>query len=322
MKGFKVLLLGVLLTVAGCKQEQNVCVSCPSGPPAPPPPPQPPPPPPPPPSNYSLTVSPKSATCTVGENRQFGATVSVPAGQSAKVAWGSTSATTATVVDSTGKVNCVSPGVAKIWAKLATHQATSDTAVVTVNAPPPVPVSITLAPKDTSVFRTQSYVLRRTVTVPAGQSTASTCVSRNAQIATVDTAGTVMSVWPGTGNVAGVTWVVCTASADQSKKDSVLVRVPLSRVTNLSVVPDSVRIKVGQEMDLSVSITGDPGVSTNFICFSSSALYVTATATGTKCRVKGIFVNTPSYTPVTVRTIGLDANNQPVTKGTKVFVDP
>lgn len=323
MKVSRLYLLVGVLALSCMKQDVDVCLSCPTQPPPPPPPPQPPPPPPPPPTPASLSVSPKSATCLVRNTVQLSAAVTVPAGMNNRVAWGTTSLTTATV-DTLGLVRCVAPGLAKIWVKIVASPSTSDTASVTVNAPPPpMPVTISFAPKDTSVFRTQSYTLRRTITAPSGQPTTSTCVSRDTRIATVDVNTCVVTaVWPGTGNIAGVTWVVGTATADQSKRDSALVRIPLSRVTNLTVLPDSVVLRVGQERDFLVNIEGDPGVSTNFTCFSSNGLYVTATATGVYCRVKGIFSNSPSNTPVTVRTIGLDANNQPVTKGVRVFVIP
>ncbi len=149
----------------------------------------------------TVVVTPATASVMTGGSVQLSAMARDQNGatMSATFAWTSTSASIATV-SSTGRVQGVTAGTARI---IATASGRADTSVVTVTAPAPVPApvaSITVSPSSAQVLVGATTTLAATLRDANGNTLAGRTVQWNtsaASIATVSAAGLVTGVATG-----------------------------------------------------------------------------------------------------------------------------
>ena len=176
---------------------------------------------PPPPVVTTVTVSPPTASVSIGGTVALSATVkdaqgNVMTGQT--IVWSTSNASIASV-SSNGTVTAVAAGSATIT---ATCSGKSGSAAVTVTAPPPVVTTVTVSPSNASVAVGGTVTLTATVkdaqgNVMTGQSI--TWSSNNTGTATVNSSGLV------TGVAAGAATVTATCSG-KTGSSSVTVNAP------------------------------------------------------------------------------------------------
>ena len=153
----------------------------------------------------SVTVSPSTASLTVGQGVRLVATTKDSAGNTLSgraVTWSSSAPSIATV-DSTGYVTAVAAGSATIT---ATSEGKSGTAAITASNPAPAPVSsVTVTPSTLSLSVGQGAQLQATTkdsagTVLTGRSI--TWASSNSAVASVNSTGYVTAVGGGTATIS------------------------------------------------------------------------------------------------------------------------
>src|SRR5439155_967388 len=172
----------------------------------------------------SVSVSPASATLSLGATQQLAASLKDASGSPLSghiVTWATSNGPVATV-DATGLVTAVAPGTATIT---ATSEGQSGTSTVTVSN---VPVaSVTLSPASTSVVAGQRVQLTATPKDSVGNaltSRAVTWTSSNAGVATVSTSGLV------TGVAAGTTTITTTSEGKTATATVTVTNVPVAAV--------------------------------------------------------------------------------------------
>lgn len=163
----------------------------------------------------SVTVNPATLQVSAGATGTLTAVVNADLGVSRTVTW-ETSAPNVATVSPSGVVTAVSRGSATITARSTADATKSGSAIVTV----PGVASVTVSPKPLSLARGSTQVMNATISVDPGVSNAVTWRSSNPAAAGVSATGLVTAVNPGTA------FVVATATADATKRDSSLVTVP------------------------------------------------------------------------------------------------
>ena len=163
-------------------------------------------------STVSVSLSPTTATVTVGQTQSFTATVT---GGTKGVTWKSTSIGT---IDANGLFTAVSAGTGTVTATSVDDPTKSATAQVTVNAPappPPTGVSVTVSPATASV----SVGGKQQFTASVTGSTAGVTWTATGSVGTVDSNGMF------TATAAGMGVVKATSVSDPTKSASANVTV-------------------------------------------------------------------------------------------------
>ena len=147
----------------------------------------------------AVGITPVTATLVVGETQTLTSTVNGSAGVSQAVTW-STSAPTIATVSQQGVVTGVGPGSATIAAASVADPTKSATVSVLVNAAR----SVTVTPATVSILTTETRQLTANVVLGAGANTAVTWRSSAPAVATVNGAGLVTGVTPGTATITAL----------------------------------------------------------------------------------------------------------------------
>lgn len=204
----------------------------------------------------SVTVSPTSASLTVGATQALAATVkdqsgNVMSGQT--VAW-STDSPGIALVNSAGVVTGVGAGAATITATSSGKTGTS-TVAVSAGTPTPVVTTVTIAPATASVAVGATVSLSASVKDAQGnvmQGQTVTWITSNASVATVSASGIV------TGVATGPATITATSSG-KSGTASVTVTAPPQVVTTVTVSPATASIAVGATVALSATVKDAQG---------------------------------------------------------------
>jgi len=184
----------------------------------------------------SIAVAPTSATLTTGQTSQLTATVKDASGaviSGAPVTWAVDHANIA-LVSSTGLVTGQSQGSAIVT---ATSGSVSINVPITVTLPPANAVIV--SPSTVALLVTQTQQLTGTVTDAGGNTIPGqtvTWASSNTGVATVNSAGLVSAVAPGTATITG------TSGSVSGVSNVTVSLVPVRRVT---VDPDALSFTVG-----------------------------------------------------------------------------
>jgi uncharacterized protein YjdB len=163
----------------------------------------------------SVTVAPALATLNSGNTQQFTASVSAEGSLATTVTWRTNNAAAATV-SSSGLVTAVAPGSAVITAVSTVDTTKRANATIVVM---PRPISVTIVQRLVNLNPGTTITLNANVTSDPGISSAVAWTSSNPSVATINDAGLV------TGVAGGATLVTATSVADNSKRDTVTVKV-------------------------------------------------------------------------------------------------
>ena len=150
---------------------------------------------------------------------------------------------------------------------------------VTVTAPPPTPVTVSISPPSASMNVGES--LNFAVQITGGSTTTpptlTTCTSSNAAVATATVSGSACRV---TAVSAGNATITAAASTGQIAAASVTVAAPAPAISGLSVSPSAAQIAVGQTVTITPSVTKAAAAVTLTNAFSTSnAAVATVNAT-------------------------------------------
>ncbi len=206
--------------------------------------------------NIAVSLSPPTASTTVGGTVTFSATVTgTTAGQSTAVTWSVQEGASGGTVDASG--HYTAPNTAGIYHVVATSVAdASKKATATVTVTPPPVISVTISPSSATVAPSSTATFTATVTGTTGaQSTAVTwSVQEGAGGGSVDASGHYTA--PAT---AGTYHVVATSVADTSKKATATIS-----VATVSIIPANRRttwspgILADQPLGLALGTDGLP----------------------------------------------------------------
>ena len=183
----------------------------------------------------SVTVTPASATVSVGVTAQFTATTRDSAGgllTGRVIIWSSTAPAVATV-SPTGLATGVSAGSASI---IATSEGKSDTSIVTVSVPV---ASVTVTPASASLFVGATTQFSATTRDAAGgvlTGRVITWASTAPAVATVSATGLATAVSVGSASII---------ATSEGKSDTSIVTVIVVPVASITVTPASATIAVG-----------------------------------------------------------------------------
>lgn len=191
---------------------------------------------------HQVVVAPAAATIVVGDNVSLSGSTTRP-GDS--LVWTSGNDAVATVNED-GLVVGISPGTALVTAESASHPGESSSATVTVVAP--VAKQVTVRPLAASITAGERISLTATSNDPAD---GFTWTSDNESAATVDSAGVVMAVGPGTATIT----VQGTSSGES---DTAAVTVTAVVVHRVEVTPGAASIFAGDTFRFAAS-TSRPG---------------------------------------------------------------
>ena len=207
-------------------------------------------------TNPTITISPASASVSIGSMRQLAAIckdqntnpITCPT-----LTWISSNPLKATVSPS-GLVTGVAAGTTSITATYGS--ATSNPSVITVPLPPPVLATITISPASTSI---QIGVTRQlNVTCADQYGSAFTCpiltwTSSNPSKATVSSSGLV------TGLAAGSTNITAGASGVTSNISAITVTLPPPVLTTITISPASTSVQTGATHQLNAACADQYG---------------------------------------------------------------
>ncbi len=249
-----------------------------------------PPPPPPPEALTAVSVSPATSTLVVGSSAPLTPTPTMRSSVVAVSYTYTSSATAVATVNGSGVVTAVAPGTATITVAAtgsgtgfttSTRQATT---TVTVTAPLPALSALAVSPDSIALQTGGSATLTPTATTAgAGVSVQYTYASSAPTIATVNAAGMVTAVSPGTASIM----VTATgsgpgfATSERQATATVTVTAPPPAVTALTVSPDSIALLTGGSASLTpTATTAGAGVSVQYAYASSASTVATVSEDG------------------------------------------
>lgn len=198
----------------------------------------------------SITVTPVSATVTVGGSTQLSVTLTDASGATLTdrtVTWQSSNPAVLTV-DANGRVSALSPGVASVTATSEGRSTSASITVVRVEIG-----SVSVSPTSVTLTVGQTTQLGASVTDVDGQPVRDRDVrwtSSDERIATVSSSGLAIALAVGSATI--------TATAE-GKSASVAVRVNPVPVGAVVVSPSPAQLLVGQSVTLTVQITDATG---------------------------------------------------------------
>lgn len=217
----------------------------------------------------SITLSPLTATISVGATQAVTAAVQLDPGESTTLIWRSSTPAAATV-SATGVVTGVSLGTALITALAAADTTVRASMAVTVAS---LVRSIAVAPAAVTLATGTTQQLTATVVADPGLVTTVTWRSSAPAVATVSATGLVAGVSLGT------TVVTAISTADTTVRASVNV-VVAAAVRAVTVTPTAVSLFSGVTQQLTAAVTADAGLATTVTWRSSAPAVATVSATG------------------------------------------
>jgi serine protease len=171
------------------------------------------------PAVLSVTISGGDQELTVGQSVMLAAEVTVTGAASTSVSW-TTSNPDVAGVSITGRVEAIEPGTAVITASSAVDRTKSSSIRVTVSAPTPRVISVTIDQGDRTLMRGNAFTFTATVHGEGGAGTAVVWGTSDTAVAPADPAtGRVTAEAPGTATITA------TSTDDATKSDSVTVTV-------------------------------------------------------------------------------------------------
>ena len=192
----------------------------------------------------SISITPESATLSLGEKLQLKLTVTPSNATDQSVKWTSSSNTIATV-DDKGLVEAVGGGSATITATSNDGGKTATCSIkVNVNVE-----SVSLSATELKLHPGEGYNLTATVKPDAVPDKSVSWTTSNSSVATVSN-GYVSAVGPGTAEITA------TSNADKSKSAKCTVKVG-NRVTGISVNPGSLSMQTGESAIITYSLSPD-----------------------------------------------------------------
>ena len=226
----------------------------------------------------SVSLTPKTLSLKKGSTGNLTATV-LPSNATNKAVTYSSNNTSVATVTNAGVVTAVSAGTATITVT-TTDGAKTDTCTVTVTEDPAtVSVSsVTISPKTLTVSVGQTKQVSATVAPENATNKAVTYTSSKPSVATVAEDGTV------TGVAAGEAVIIVT-TVDGGKTDSCTVTVtpeeqPPVSVNGVTLIPKTVKIKVGETAALTATVTPDDADDKSVTYTSSRSAVATVSETG------------------------------------------
>jgi uncharacterized protein YjdB len=255
-----------------------------------------------PPALTNLSVTPASASLSVGQTAGLVASVSVPAGATVAYTAVSSNATVATVSSgaATPTVTAVSVGSATIT---VTATATgpglaATTRSVAVPITVTAPAVVTISPTSLTLQTGSTGALAVGIVGGTPTPTLVSCSSAVTAVATVSVSGTACQV---TAVAPGATAITATVSSGQTVQAAITVVAPSPAISAFSVAPSTVSVGVGQNTTLTPAITrGGTAVAVEYTFGSSAPSVATVSASGA---VTGVAPGTATVT-VTARGSG------------------
>ena len=276
--GLITLVVSSALLYAGCGGSDSSPTSPPvTTPPAPPPAPTPPPP-----TVYSIEVSPKTVTLTVGRTQGFVATAKASDGtgiSGVNFIWSSNNTAIATI-NSAGVATAVSPGVATIRA--TGNGITSEPASITVMVPPVS--SVTVTPSSN-----QEMMVGEMVTFTATAQTAGGAVRGDVSISWSSSDTSVVAITSaGVATAVGAGMATIRATVDGVMSSPVAINVsepppPEPMVATVTVSPAEATIEEGQTQQfeaMAATTDGTAITDAEFAWSSSDEMVATVDANG------------------------------------------
>jgi len=215
-------------------------------------------------------ISPSSVSLAVGETRTLTGRITVAPGVSAAATWRTSDAQIATV-DANGTVTGQGLGnatITMISVADSTRRATASVSVI------PIVRSITVSPSSASGFAGDVIQLTATIVADGALSKVATWRTSNPAIANVNTNGTV------TLSGVGQATITALATADTTKRASVVIAVGAPSVRSVSLTPTSAGLGVGQSTQLTTTVIADGSLSTAYLLRSSNPAVATVGGTG------------------------------------------
>jgi len=182
----------------------------------------------------SVTITPDTLTLNAGQALVPPFTVNAAPGSNTALTWSTSAAAVATVNPNTGLVSAVATGIAVVTARSVADPTKADSVVVQVRGV----LSIVVSPDSTWLDPKESLVPTAIVTAIA-TSTSVIWSSGNASVASVAANGTITGLSPGRAVVYAL------ASADPSKRDSVIVNVIVGWTGPLRLVGSAQTVQGG-----------------------------------------------------------------------------
>lgn len=257
-----------------------------------------------PPKVASLSISPGSATVIVGSTQQFSATTRDANGallSGRPISWSANSAATASV-DANGLLTAIAPGTASVTAFSEGQSVTASVNVI------PVPVaSVTLAPNFATLVAGTTQQFAATVRDAAGITLTGRNVAWSSDapaIATVDAAGLVTAIAPGTATVS---------AASEGRAGSATLTITsgsggptITGITPASLVPGTnvVISGVGFANSLNSNVVTIGGVTAPIVTVTATQLTVAVPCVESGNATVRVASNGIAGTPITRQVVG------------------
>jgi uncharacterized protein YjdB len=218
----------------------------------------------------TLTVPPDTIRLAPGGTQRLVPTLGKDAGADTSLAYTSSAPAIATV-DSVGVISAVAPGTALITVQSVAVPALTAVAPIRVALPT---VGVQVTPVNPTVLTGATLQLSATVTAPVGVSTSVTWSSSTAAVATVNGAGLVTAVAPGTA------MIVATSTANPVHRDSTRVLVRAPTVRGITLTPQTAVLFPGSTRPLVATLDADTGANDALVWTSSDAAIASVSQTG------------------------------------------
>ena len=221
----------------------------------------------------SVSLSPTALTLTEGENASLTYSIS-PANASIKdVSWKSSAPSIATV-SSSGRVDAVAEGTAKITVTTSDGNKTA-TSTVTVKAKVIPVTGVSLDRTSLSLTEGETYSLVATVTPSNATNKSVTWSSNNTPVATVSSSGVVTAKAAGSATIT-----VKTADGTKTATCAVTVKAKTISVTGVSLNKTSLAMTVGDTQTLTATVTPSNATDKSVTWSSSNTSVATVSSSG------------------------------------------
>ena len=221
----------------------------------------------------SVSLSPTALTLTEGENASLTYSIS-PANASIKdVSWKSSAPSIATV-SSSGRVDAVAEGTAKITVTTNDGNKTA-TSTVTVKAKVIPVTGVSLDRTSLSLTEGETYSLVATITPSNATNKSVTWSSSNTTVATVSSSGVVTAKTAGSATIT-----VKTADGAKTATCAVTVKAKTVSVTGVSLNKTSLAMTVGDTQTLTATVTPSNATDKSVTWSSSNTSVATVSSSG------------------------------------------
>ena len=217
----------------------------------------------------TVAVSPSSVVLSLAEQRTLVATVTADQGLSTAVTWRSSNATIASVTTG-GQITATGFGTTTVVAISQADTTRRASSTVTVE---PIVQAVSVAPASAAILVGQTVQLSPTVSVQGSLSAAVSYRSSNETVAVVSASGLV------TARAAGGATITALSVADTTKRATSMISVT-SRPVTVSIAQRGVTVMVGGTTQLTATVAGDPGISTQVTWTSATPGIATVSNAG------------------------------------------